>query len=131
MLELSGKLVASTGLDSLSSHSLWKVSTNRDVPKAVATKMAFLCDRHEIPDGYKVYLALARDRHLLAGISERVTAILPDSAAYIGHGDIIRLLNKGQYRVLYRTKARHHSVLLTERCNHYCLMCSQPPRDVN
>src|SRR5208282_1982104 len=25
----------------------------------------------------------------------------------------------------------HNSFLVTERCNHYCLMCSQPPRDVD
>jgi hypothetical protein len=25
----------------------------------------------------------------------------------------------------------HNSFLVTECCNHYCLMCSQPPRDVD
>src|SRR4051812_20884845 len=26
--------------------------------------------------------------------------------------------------------SEQNSILLTERCNHYCLMCSQPPRNV-
>ncbi len=26
-------------------------------------------------------------------------------------------------------RARQNSVLLTERCDHYCLMCSQPPKE--
>src|SRR5271169_2850823 len=34
-------------------------------------------------------------------------------------------------RVLYRRASKHSAFLITERCNHYCLMCSQPPRDVN
>lgn len=34
-------------------------------------------------------------------------------------------------RTLYRRNSLHNSFLLTERCNHYCLMCSQPPKDVN
>ena len=28
-------------------------------------------------------------------------------------------------------RSTHNSFLVTERCNHYCLMCSQPPRDID
>ena len=31
-------------------------------------------------------------------------------------------------RCLYRRSAPSNSILLTEQCNHYCLMCSQPPK---
>ena len=34
-------------------------------------------------------------------------------------------------RVLYRQGSKNNRFLLTERCNHYCLMCSQPPKDIN
>ena len=34
-------------------------------------------------------------------------------------------------RVLWRHQSRQNSILLTERCNHYCLMCSQPPKTAN
>lgn len=41
-------------------------------------------------------------------------------------GDIVVL--RGQHAfVLYRESDIHHSLLLTNRCNSYCLMCSQPP----
>ena len=33
--------------------------------------------------------------------------------------------------MLYRRASKHSAFLVTERCNHYCLMCSQPPRDVD
>ena len=33
-----------------------------------------------------------------------------------------------RFRALYRRNSSHNSFLVTERCNHYCLMCSQPPR---
>ena len=33
--------------------------------------------------------------------------------------------------VLWRHDSRQNSVLLTERCDNYCLMCSQPPKDAN
>jgi His-Xaa-Ser system radical SAM maturase HxsC len=32
-------------------------------------------------------------------------------------------------RSLYRKQSPHNTILLTEQCNHYCLMCSQPPKD--
>src|SRR5207245_1642893 len=32
---------------------------------------------------------------------------------------------------LYRRTSRHNTILLTEQCNHYCLMCSQPPKTVD
>jgi His-Xaa-Ser system radical SAM maturase HxsC len=31
--------------------------------------------------------------------------------------------------VLFKASARHNSLLLTEQCDNYCLMCSQPPKD--
>ena len=34
-------------------------------------------------------------------------------------------------RVLYRRASKHNSLLVTERCNHHCIMCSQPPREID
>jgi His-Xaa-Ser system radical SAM maturase HxsC len=33
----------------------------------------------------------------------------------------------GKVRTLFRRQSTHNAFLVTERCNHYCLMCSQPP----
>jgi His-Xaa-Ser system radical SAM maturase HxsC len=58
--------------------------------------------------------------------------VLPSRFAYLRDGDIVALRGKGgRFRTLYRRNSHHNSFLITERCNHYCLMCSQPPRDVN
>jgi His-Xaa-Ser system radical SAM maturase HxsC len=57
---------------------------------------------------------------------------LPVHFAYLGDGDIIGLHPRSRkLRVLYRRSSNHNSFLVTERCNHYCLMCSQPPRDID
>jgi molybdenum cofactor biosynthesis enzyme MoaA len=31
--------------------------------------------------------------------------------------------------VLWKNSARHNALLLTEQCDNYCLMCSQPPEE--
>jgi His-Xaa-Ser system radical SAM maturase HxsC len=51
---------------------------------------------------------------------------------YLSDGDIIGFdPETGRFRTLYRRASRHNSFLVTDRCNHYCLMCSQPPKDVD
>lgn len=51
---------------------------------------------------------------------------------YLADGDIISLdINTRRFRTLYRRASEHNSFLVTEQCNHMCLMCSQPPRNVD
>ena len=49
---------------------------------------------------------------------------------YLDDGDIVAL-GKGTLRTLFRASSHHNSILLTEQCNNYCLMCSQPPKHVD
>jgi His-Xaa-Ser system radical SAM maturase HxsC len=60
------------------------------------------------------------------------TVVLPAQFDYLASGDILGLRPASSHvRSLYRRSSAHNSFLVTERCNHYCLMCSQPPRDVD
>ena len=48
----------------------------------------------------------------------------------IGRRRCLRLSDRrARARPLAHARARQNSVLLTERCDHYCLMCSQPPKE--
>jgi His-Xaa-Ser system radical SAM maturase HxsC len=51
---------------------------------------------------------------------------------YLKEGDVIAVEpGSRKFRALYRHASKHNSFLVTDRCNHYCLMCSQPPKNVN
>jgi His-Xaa-Ser system radical SAM maturase HxsC len=53
----------------------------------------------------------------------------PEELDYLKYGDIISLSYNGKnIRVQWRGNTSTNSLLLTERCDNYCLMCSQPPR---
>lgn len=57
--------------------------------------------------------------------------VLPNEMDYLTAGDVLAVeVQRPAARILYRRNSMHNSFLLTERCNHYCLMCSQPPKDV-
>jgi His-Xaa-Ser system radical SAM maturase HxsC len=58
--------------------------------------------------------------------------VAPEEFSYFADGDIIGFQPRsGKLRSLYRRGSAHNSFLVTERCNHNCLMCSQPPRNVD
>ena len=50
---------------------------------------------------------------------------------YLRDGDVIRISPEGRVSVLFRHNATFNAFLLTERCNSFCVMCSQPPRDID
>ena len=54
---------------------------------------------------------------------------LGEAFAYLGEGDIVRIdPDRGDMVVLYRRASAFNSMLVTERCDNYCVMCSQPPK---
>lgn len=48
---------------------------------------------------------------------------------YLADGDVVRLEPRQSHIVvLYRRASRFNTLLVTERCDNYCRMCSQPPK---
>jgi His-Xaa-Ser system radical SAM maturase HxsC len=42
-------------------------------------------------------------------------------------GDVVLITNKGEIIFLYETYSLHNAIFVTEKCNHRCIMCPQPP----
>lgn len=58
--------------------------------------------------------------------------VVPPKYDYLGDGDVLGIDHASRkFRTLFRRNSGHNSFLITERCNNYCLMCSQPPKDVD
>lgn len=63
--------------------------------------------------------------------AELPTIVSPANLDYIGDGDVVLLYPSGEAQVLYRRSSENNTVLTTERCNSFCLMCSQPPKRID
>jgi His-Xaa-Ser system radical SAM maturase HxsC len=50
---------------------------------------------------------------------------------YLSDGDVVSIHPSGFVRALYRKTSHHNFILVTDQCNSFCLMCSQPPKQVN
>ena len=44
-------------------------------------------------------------------------------------GDVVLISKSGEIIFLYEIKSLHNAIFATERCNHRCIMCPQPPVD--
>lgn len=70
----------------------------------------------------------ATDEEIEVEVSD---VVVSSEFRYLAEGDIVRLNPRAkEIRVLYRRASRHNTLFFTERCNSRCVMCSQPPRDV-
>ena len=74
-------------------------------------------------EGYGAYISF--DEVQNSGIANHFH--LPKEMNYLAEGDVIRIEPSGHINSLFRKSSTHNTILLTEQCNHYCLMCSQPP----
>lgn len=112
---------------------IFRVSTNKKRPTPLRNKELYVSHNGETPEGFMGYVRFSQ-HHKMSGqrTSNHREIFLPTEFDYLDDGDIIRVDPlRGSARVLYRKNSQHNSFLLTERCNHYCLMCSQPPKNVD
>jgi len=83
------------------------------------------CDA-ELPDGYRAYLLAVSE----PATRPRDSYVLSHEFSYLADGDVVRIEpSRGAIDAIYRRNSRSNSLLVTERCNNYCVMCSQPPRE--
>ena len=151
MLKLMGRADAS-GLAGPVADDVWRVCGPEDADndrggtgdegqaRAIA---CLLRDGQAAPPGYRLYLIAGNDRGRRTG-TLRAELRGPGAAsdmpgpvirlgpelAHLDAGDIIHVPADGRrVAVLWKNSARHNGLLLTEQCDNYCLMCSQPPKD--
>lgn len=110
-----------------------KVSENSARPAPLRRREAFIVTGQDLPEGFHSYV-VTKERAGALDIDrvDKLLAIIPDEMSYLADGDIIRIQPKQKnIRALYRRNSPSNSFLVTERCNHYCLMCSQPPKNID
>jgi len=150
MLKLTGR--AASGLAGPVAGDVWRVCLPEDAGsdhsgaagEGPAKPIACLLrDGQAAPPGYGLYLMAGHEAGMrpgtpgaagsrgsgVSGMPGPVLRLGPE-LAHLGAGDIIHVRGDGRrVTVLWKNSARHNALLLTEQCDNYCLMCSQPPKD--
>lgn len=123
MLTLSGKAIRT----SITKTELFSVSTRPNLPEVARRSKALLVKQNgEISDGFAHYLV---DAAFIGQLPEGIPfTLLGNEFNYLANDDIVQVSPNGGVRTLFRSSSSHNAILLTEQCNNYCLMCSQPPK---
>jgi His-Xaa-Ser system radical SAM maturase HxsC len=99
-----------------------------DRPLEPEREALFVDKPGEPPPGYRAYLVADGliDTHGPMCVDAWP---IPEFLHHLADGDVIRISPRsGELSVMYRRGSASNAMLLTERCNSYCVMCSQPPK---
>lgn len=136
MLILRGRADKVVAAEPFAQRQILRVSNDPQRPMGLRKLEGFIVEdgNAALPDGFAWYIFKAS--HAAVGVSVEVPSgsnslFLPQVFDYLGDGDVVRVAPRGDFSVLFRRNSNHNHFLLTERCNNYCLMCSQPPRDID
>ena len=132
MLKLGGKVIhIENGLNQNS--QIFSVSTNPLLPNVLKAQKAYLVKGVEVPKGFAHYLVFNSQIDFINNLPENSNySLLGEEFSYLDNDDIIKLApDKLNIKVLFRASSPHNGILVTEQCNHYCLMCSQPPKNID
>ena len=127
MLKLGGKI---RGLRvSKTEPELLTITASPSLPMSIRPRYALL---HSNPlpshSGYGALLL----REQADTEADGDVYVVPEDFYYLKDGDIVCIDPIRQnLHTLFRKGSPHNTILLTEQCNHYCLMCSQPPKEVD
>lgn len=133
MLKLYSKRNLAVDLHSNSFRRITRLTTNKNLIDPLRKYETLLVEENinELPKGFGLVLVKSGLK-VATNHSDCDVVQLDSNLDYLADGDVIRFNPDNlAISVLYRRNANTNTFLLTERCNSYCLMCSQPPRDID
>lgn len=131
--------LGSQQITALSSHicqqDILRLTGNPQLPKPLRANQILLVDEAKgpVPDGFHSYFTFKEQTPIFEDASEPLNCfLLAEELSYLREGDVVKFSpERPAIRTIYRKNSKHNSLLVTERCNNFCLMCSQPPRDID
>lgn len=129
-LRSSKNIIDSVNVDNTRDVFVLKVTTNTKLPLILRKKTALVCDSIssvDLPSGFEMIFSKKLEDASVSGVE-----YLAPELSYLTDGDIIRVQPSiNSLRAIYRVDSNANFLFITEQCNSFCLMCSQPPRAVN
>jgi His-Xaa-Ser system radical SAM maturase HxsC len=123
--------LSAPGLRPLSESSptpfIGRICERLDYPEPARAREILLVRKQvdRLPPGFRAYLLMEEG----ADISLPDVYVLRPEQRYLAAGDVVRITPaRKTVAALYRRSSSANTFLVTERCDNYCLMCSQPPR---
>ncbi len=112
-----------------------RLSTNGGLPEILRSEHILLVKEKlsSLPPGFRAYFYLGQaDEEIIKTQPRSNVFLLPEDQFFLDDGDVVRFDPKQRaLATLHRRTSAYNSFLVTERCNNFCLMCSQPPKEID
>lgn len=113
-----------------------KLTENIEHSLSVKSQLILIWNRDikEFPDGFLlVFIPFSEQKYIPKESAINFNIVLiSEKLSYLSEDDIVKFYpGNNAIHVLYRKKSNSNSFLITERCNSFCIMCSQPPKKIN
>lgn len=107
----------------INSDILAKVTTNCSVIRNRSKYVLVKKGLKKKPFGFAAIITDSEE------ISHKAIAVTLDAERLVDFhdGDVVLINPNGEIIFLYEKTSLHNAILATERCNHRCIMCPQPP----
>lgn len=132
MFKLYSKIKSLTPI-SFVSKIIAKITDNRNIALPLRSSLIYLNKEKKpsiLPLGFMSYFTYSQEIINISALQN--VYYLSDELSYLASGDIVSVNSDIEtMRVLYRRNSHQNFLLVTENCNNHCLMCSQPPRNIN
>ena len=133
MLKLYSRMKSLSKMD-IAQRLVAKITDNHAIPIALRSNLIFInkMGMTTLPVGFKAYLVF--DDESVRSLETNLDNIfsIPLDFNYLEADDIVVINpDKNSIKVIFRKNTPFNSILVTENCNNFCLMCSQPPRNIN
>ena len=131
MLQLKATKLKTFNFNLNENPFLIKIYEDDKQPLPIRRKSAYLVKGQDIPSDYSLYLTFDAKKAQEISTGKNRVILLDQNYEYLADRDVLRINPaKSSLRVLFRANSKSNSFLVTERCDNFCLMCSQPPRDI-
>jgi His-Xaa-Ser system radical SAM maturase HxsC len=133
MLKLYSRMKSLSKMD-ITQRLVAKITDNHAIPIALRSNLIFInkMGMTNLPVGFKAYLVFNDES--VGSLETDLDNIfsIPQDFNYLEADDIVVINpDKNSIKVIFRKNTPFNSILVTENCNNFCLMCSQPPRNIN
>ena len=130
MLKLSG------GMNVINSGNkksrLLLLTDNINYPMPLRNKVAYIGNEKHSLEKFSAIININKKNMGINYNEEQTSVELSKDFSYLRSGDVIRIEPEyKRIRTLFRKESHNNFILITERCNHRCLMCSQPPKNID
>lgn len=108
----------------ISSDILGRVTFKRSFWSSHKNEIYVNTNGNKIPNGYAAVITSADN---LDTKNPYVGNVDEGLLGEFQEGDVVIINAEGEIIFLYEIKSTHNALFVTERCNHRCIMCPQPP----